>query len=178
MEIQEMRMTSPSTLASLLLVAALVGGCGQQEAASVAPMEISRDTVCTLDGMLLADFPGPKAQIHYEGADAPDFFCDTVEMFSIYLAPEQARRVRAIHVQDMGKADWSAPKGHWIDARGAFYVLGSNMHGSMGPTIGAFALEADAAAFAKEHGGKVLKFDDVKADMVVLDGGVLRDAKM
>ena len=40
------------------------------------------------------------------------------------------------------------------------------------------ASEADAQAFAAQHGGKVLKFDEVKPDMVILDGGALHDQSM
>jgi copper chaperone NosL len=78
----------------------------------------------------------------------------------------------------MGKADWEAPRGHWIDARGAFYVHGSKRRGSMGPTLASFSSEAEARKFADEWGGKVLKFADVTADMVVLDGGALHDQRM
>lgn len=174
-------MRPPFVLLAGLLVtplATLLAACGQPQTAAVAPVEITAETACVLDGMLLADFPGPKAQIHYAGVAAPDYFCDTTEMFSIYLKPEQARRVAALYVQDMGKADWDKPQGHWIDAKTAWYVLGSDRHGSMGPTIGAFAQEADALAFAKAHGGKVLPFDQVTPDMVALDGGVLHDKAM
>ena len=48
----------------------------------------------------------------------------------------------------------------------------------MGPTIGSFAQEADATKFAAEYGGKVLRFADIKADMVDLTGGALHDTKM
>ena len=157
--------------------AVLLTACGQGTQAPVTPVEITRDTVCSLDGMVLADYPGPKAQIHYDHGK-PDFFCDTIEMFSIYLRPEQQRRVRAMFVQDMGKTDWNSPSGHWIDAKTAFYVMGSKMRGSMGPTIASFSSEQDAKAFAAKYGGKVLRFDDVKPDMVILDGGVMRDRKM
>ena len=128
--------------------------------------------------MLLSDYPGPKAQVHYAAQDKPSFFCDTVELFNVLLAGEQVRAARAIYVQDMGKADWDAPQGHWIDAKTAFFVLGSKRHGSMGPTIGSFAQEADATKFATEHGGKVLRFGDIKADMVDLSGGALHDTRM
>ena len=93
-------------------------------------------------------------------------------------AGEQVRAVRAVYVQDMGQADWNEPKGHWIDAKTAVYVLGSKRHGSMGPTIASFAQEADAAKFAGEHGGKVLRFADIKLDMVDLSGGALHDTRM
>ncbi|THF60858.1 nitrous oxide reductase accessory protein NosL [Pseudothauera rhizosphaerae] len=158
----------------------LLAACGRspEGGGALVPVEIDRSTSCALDGMLLADYPGPKAQIHYEGRAEPDFFCDTVEMFSIYLNPEQVRAVRGLYVQDMGKANWDAPEGHWIDAHGAWYVAGSRRHGSMGPTIASFAEEADARRFATEFGGKVLRFAEVTPDMVVLDGGALHDQRM
>ena len=164
------------------LAAAICGvwlaGCGEAERSEPAAIEITESTSCALDGMLLAHFPGPKAQVHFVGAEFPEYFCDTVEMFSIHLRPEQARLVQALYVQDMGKADWNAPRGHWIDARTAFYVVGSDAHGSVGPTIASFAQVAEAAAFRDQHGGEVLRFDEVTPDMVVLDGGVLNDQRM
>jgi len=163
-----------------LATSSLLAGCGDKaaEQQSLAPVEIDRSTSCELDGMLLADYPGPKAQIHYAGQEKPSFFCDTIELFNTLLAGEQVRAVRAVYVQDMGKADWNQPQGHWIDAKTAVYVLGSKRHGSMGPTIASFAQEADAAKFAGEHGGKVLRFADIKLDMVDLSGGALHDTRM
>lgn len=162
------------------LVAATMTACGQQSGtpAVLAPIGIDSGTTCSLDGMLLADFPGPKAQIHYAGQAEPDFFCDTVEMFHIYLNPEQIRTVHGLYVQDMGQADWDEPRGNWIDAKNAYYVLGSRRHGSMGPTIASFALEKDAATFAARYGGKVYHFSDITPDMVILDGGALHDSIM
>lgn len=165
-------------LAAAALVA-LLAGCGPAASTGPSvPVELSRDTSCALDGMLLADFPGPKAQIHYAGADKPDFFCDTVEMFSLYLKPEQQKRVRALYVQDMAQTDWDAPQGHWIDAKAAFYIKDSKKRGSMGATLASFAQEADAQAFAAKNGGTVLRFDQVTPEMVVLDGGALHDKRM
>ena len=179
--------TAYRSLTSHLITAAMLGAaaltltaCGNESksAQSLGPMEIDRSTSCSLDGMLLADYPGPKAQIHYAGQEKPSFFCDTIELFNTLLAGEQVRAVRAVYVQDMGQADWNEPKGHWIDAKTAVYVLGSKRHGSMGPTIASFAQEADAAKFAGEHGGKVLRFADIKLDMVDLSGGALHDTRM
>ena len=141
------------------------------------PIEPTSQTACALDGMLLLDFPGPKAQIHYADGET-DFFCDTMEMFSLYLKPEQQRRVKAIFTQDMGKTNWQAPRGQWIDARKAYYIIGSDMPGSMGPTLASFARMEDAQAFSKKHGGKVLRFDQVTPEMVTLGGGVIHDERM
>ena len=162
------------------LAAVSLAGCGRKDATDDAgkPREIAAQSSCSLDGMLLSDYPGPKAQIHYDGQPAPEFFCDTVEMLSMLLKPEQARKVKAVYVQDMGKADWAAPRGAWIDARSAFYVQGSSKRGAMGPTLISFATEADATKFAAEFGGKVLPFAQITPDMVRLDGGALHDQRM
>lgn len=160
------------TLALMLALAA----CSKTPT-STAPVEIGDDTACALDGMLLRDYPGPKAQLQYAESE-PEFFCDTVEMFSMLLRPEQARRVLAAYTQDMAKADWNEPRGEWIDARQAFYVQGSDLMGSMGPTFAAFGRREDAEAFAREHGGKVLLFEEVTPEMADLRGGAHHDEGM
>ena len=104
----------------LLLVASLMAACGKTADNTVTPVEITKDSYCSLDGMLLGDYPGPKAQIHYAGQPEPELFCDTTEMFSLLLKPEQARKVTAAYVQDLDKTSWDAPKGAWTDAKTAF----------------------------------------------------------
>lgn len=160
-----------------VLVLALLAGCTREDQVPPAPGEIAAGTACALDGMLLKDYPGPKAQIHY-GDGPPEFYCDTVEMFAMVLNPESARRVRAVYTQDMGRADWREPRGHWIDARTAWYVAGSAVKGSMGPTFASFARKEDAEAFAAKHGGKVLSFSDVTPEMADLRGGAAHDQRM
>ncbi len=162
-------------------VAALgLAGCGRKDddAAAARPREITGQASCSLDGMLLADYPGPKGQILYKGSSEVAWFCDSVELLSTLLKPEQVRPVLAAHVQDMAKADWDKPVGHWIDARQAVYVLGSKRHGSMGPTAASFADEAGAKAFAAQWGGRVLRFAEITPDMVDLSGGALHDTRM
>ena len=167
--------------ASLLAVALAVGstmllpGCSQGEAA--APLQaaaIDRNSADAVDGMLLLDYPGPKGQILYADGK-PDFFCDTVGMFSAILRPEQQRQLRAAFVQDMAQEDWSHPTGHWIDAKAAFYVAGSKARGAMGATLASFAREDDARSFAAKQGGQVLRFAQITPAMVETDGGVIKD---
>ena len=167
-------------LAACAVPLATLFGCDRAESlgSAPAPVEIDAASTCDLDGMLLADYAGPKAQIHYAATAAPVFFCDTVEMFAMLLRPEQVRAVRASYVQDMARADWDKPRGHWFDARAGFYVVGSKRHGSMGPTFASFSAEADAKKFALEFGGKVLRFAEVKPDMADLSGGAQHDTRM
>ena len=164
--------------ACALPLASLVA-CGKDEAAGPAtPVEFDAATSCELDGMMLAEYGGPKAQVHYVGMARPFFFCDTVEMFSALLRPEQQRAVRVAYVQDMGKADWDKPRGHWFDAKTGFYVVGGKRHGSMGPTIVSFTAEVDAQRFAGQWGGKVLRYAEVRPEMADLRGGAAHDTKM
>lgn len=172
-------MRTPLLSTLMLGAACLLAACeARNDSAALTPVEIDRSTTCELDGMLLADYPGPKAQIHYAGTAAPAFFCDTVEMFHVLLQPEQARKVRAALVQDMGRTDWDNPQGHWFDAKSGWYVLGSKRHGSMGPTIASFADEAAARKFIAQFGGRLLRYAEITPPMVDLSGGARSDSKM
>lgn len=151
-------------IAAILLLAACSPAIQQALA-----QEPSADTACALDGMVLQDFPGPKAQIQY-GEGKPDFYCDLMELFAVVLAPEQKRAVAGLFVQDMGKADWEHPQGHWIAAKSASYVVGSRKSGSMGPTLASFSTAQEATAFAKAEGGKVLPFEQITAAMLTPSG--------
>ena len=95
-------------IASAWLALAMISGCSDQTG-KIEAREIAADTTCSLDGMLLADYPGPKGQIQYD-AGPPDFFCDTMEMIAIYLRPEQRKRALAVFTQDMARADWKEPQ--------------------------------------------------------------------
>jgi copper chaperone NosL len=168
--------TAASRRPLLALAALLLAACSQSTA-PVAAVEPNADTACALDGMTLRDYPGPKAQIVYEDGKR-DFFCDTTEMFSMLLKPETRRRVKAAYTQDMAQAEWRHPQGAWIDARGAVYVAGSKLMGSMGPTFAAFAARPAAEAFVKEHGGKIYAFAEVTPEMADLRGGAGADEHM
>jgi copper chaperone NosL len=161
--------------ASTFAVFLALAGCSQHESgAPLQAAEVDRNTADAVDGMILLDYPGPKGQILYADGQ-PDFFCDTVGMFAMFLRPEQQRQVRGLFVQDMAQADWNNPIGHWVDAKTAFYVAGSKARGAMGPTLASFAGEDAAREFASKQGGRVLRFEQVTPDMVVLDGGVIKD---
>ena len=121
-------MTAYSTLTVRLLAAAALAAsaltltaCGDdsKSAQALGPVEIDRSTSCSLDGMLLADYPGPKAQVLYADQPKPAFFCDTMELINQLHAGEQVRAVKGAYVQDMGKADWNQPQGNWWSAASA-----------------------------------------------------------
>lgn len=170
-------MRFPTMPGRALCAAALLLAACSPNVPRVAAQDPNADTACALDGMMLRDFPGPKAQIQYAEGQ-PDYFCDLMELFAVTLTSEQKRNVAGLYVQDMAATEWSHPSGHWIDARSAFYVVGSHKAGSMGPTFGSFATELGARAFAKAEGGRVLRFDQITRDMVSMGGGAAHDNAM
>lgn len=169
------RMASSKWISGLALIAALAA-CSEA-AQKIAAQEPTNDTACALDGMILKDYAGPKAQMHYTEGQ-PDFFCDLTELFGQVLVPEHKRAVAAIYVQDMGKTEWEHPQGNWIDAKTAVYVVGSKKRGSMGPTFGSFSNVQDAEVFAQKEGGKVFRFEQITADMVSMNSTAAHDDGM
>lgn len=163
-------------LAATLALLSVLAACSKT-VQQATPLEPGADTACSLDGMILKDYPGPKAQIHYKEGQ-PEYFCDLMELFGTLLAPEDKRPVAGAFVQDMGKTAWERPEGNWIDAKAAFYVVGSKKPGSMGATFGSFSSMQDAEAFAQKEGGKVMRFDEINLDMVNVNTGAPHDNSM
>lgn len=163
-------------LAGSLALLVLIAACSKSVQQTGA-LEPGNDTSCSLDGMILKDYPGPKAQIHYAEGE-PDFFCDLMELFATLHAPEQKRVIAGMYVQDMGKTAWEQPEKNWIDAKTAIYVVGSKKLGSMGPTFGSFSTMQDAEAFIAKEGGKILRFEAVTPDMVNMNTGAADDNSM
>jgi copper chaperone NosL len=140
-------------------------GCAKAPAVVPSPVELTRDNSCSLCGMIPVNFPGAKAQIHYENGRM-DQFCGTLDFFTYYLSPGGPTRITAIYVNDMGKADHERPVGYWIDARKAFFVFGGDVMGIMGEALVPFAAKEDVDAYVQEHGGSVVKFDEVTMEML------------
>ena len=59
-----------SRLVLSLPLLAVLAACSPSEESTAQPIEITAGTACSLDGMILADFPGPKGQIHYASGAA------------------------------------------------------------------------------------------------------------
>ncbi len=54
----------------------------------------------------------------------------------------------------------------YTDATKAYYVKGSDVQGPMGDDLVPFAKSEDAHAFASQHGGEVLTFEDITPDII------------
>lgn len=158
-----------STL-TLSLTLVLLDGCSEQsEQQQIVHQAVAIESSdeCHLCGMLITNFSGPKGELFRKGVTKADGdkvkkFCSTRDMFSFYLDPENKRNVTTMLVHDMSKAPWESPKDEFfIDARTAWFVVGSNKTGAMGKTLASFSAKIDADAFAVEFGGKVIDFNAV-----------------
>lgn len=150
------------TLLSLGLLA-----CGKQEEDDVArePVAFHEEDSCHVCGMVISEFEGPKGQS--VGNDGVRKFCSTAEMLGWWLQPENRISDASLFVHDMGQSEWGAPDdAHLVDAKQAYYVIDIPLQGAMGATLASFADETAAQALADEHGGRVLRFEDIDQDVL------------
>jgi len=156
----------------LILTAALVlSACQEEEAkAPPAPVELTEVALSYFCQMNVAEHGGPKGQIHLDGFPAPLFFAQVRDLAAYVKSPERDAEITAIYVSDMGAApSWAHPgTNNWIDAKGARFVVGSNVAGGMGaPEVVPFASSEDAARFAARYGGEVAGFEGIPDDAVL-----------
>ncbi|MFA5662528.1 nitrous oxide reductase accessory protein NosL [Castellaniella sp.] len=154
------------------LVALLLASCSDQGTGSPppAPSAMTDDAIGHYCGMFLVEHIGPKGQILLRDQKQPVWFSTIREVFAYTLLPEEPKTIVAIYVQDMGRAgvDGNPPDEAWIDARSAHYVIESDTVGAMGaPDALPFEHLEQAQAFVRDHGGRVLGFEDMPEDYVL-----------
>jgi copper chaperone NosL len=92
---------------------------------------------------------GPAALVFNDGKVVG--FDTAGDLFRYLLEPGKysfdPKNVKNIFVTEFGTKKF-------IDAKTAFFVVGSDLQGSMGPEVAAFAKKEDAEAFKTEHKGK------------------------
>ncbi len=128
-------------------------------------IDLTRKSACALDGMILMDYSGPKAQILWKDGKRT-YYCDTTEGFSVWLDPIQQERIKAFYVQNYDNAPWDAYKGRWVDAKDPWYVINSKKLGAMGVSYIPFLQKKDAISFQKKYGGKLLQFKQITATVL------------
>ncbi|MEZ5810150.1 MAG: nitrous oxide reductase accessory protein NosL [Rhizobiaceae bacterium] len=120
--------------------------------------------------MNLADHEGPKAQIHLVRFEQPIWFSQVRDAIAFTRLPEETEEWSVVYVSDMGEApNWAEPGiDNWIDAKAAWFVIGSGLRGGMGaPEAIPFGDERKALAFAGRNGGDVVRLVDIPDDYVL-----------
>jgi len=124
-----------------------------------APAPLAKDK-CPVCGMFVSKYPDWVTTVSFKYS--PVLFFDGVKDFFTYyfnmqkFTPERIQAgIAAITVKDYYTLK---P----VDARQAYFVVGSDVYGPMGKELVPFAKAADAQAFFNDHKGKkVLRFNDV-----------------
>lgn len=161
-----------SALLAAFAVTLTLAGCNDQKTAEAPPLphEMTASAVGHYCGMNVLEHTGPKGQIILASRKEPVWFSSARDAISFTMLPEEPKDIRAIYVSDMAKApSWEEPgTTNWVDARKAYFVIGSRMKGGMGADEAVPFSEKEAAEkFASENGGRVMAFADVPKDYVL-----------
>lgn len=153
-------------------LALAIGACDdKQEAAAPPPPEaLTASAIGHYCGMNVLEHPGPKGQILLESRLDPVWFSSARDTLAFTMLAEEPKDIRAIYVSDMARApSWENPGAeNWVDARHAFYVIGSDRQGGMGaPEAVPFSDRAAAERLAAGHGGRVVTFSEMPRDYVL-----------
>jgi copper chaperone NosL len=121
--------------------------------------------LCPVCGMIVSRYPDWTATVvwkdghvhHFDGAKDLFKFLHDLAAFAPGRRRDDIRTIAVTEFYDLRK----------IDARTAFYVIGSDVVGPMGRELVPLATGADADEFRKEHfGTRILRFDDVTLDVI------------
>lgn len=165
-------------LAVVLAVSMLLGGCEQQQAEMPAPFALTVDAMGRYCGMNVLEHAGPKGQIILDRIPEAIWFSSARDTVAFTMLPDEPKEIAAIYVSDMGVApSWDKPGAeNWIDARKAFFVIGSSLRGGMGAEEAVpFSTEAAAKAFADKNGGNIMGFADLPESYILGNGGEAAD---
>jgi copper chaperone NosL len=145
-------------LASLLLATWVVLATAQ------TPPKPGAKDLCPVCGMLVSKYPNWVATIVYKDGHA-HHFDGAKDMFKFWHEPA---KYAAGHKREDMAAIWVTDFYNLqpVDARKAFYVIGSDVLGPMGHEFVPLATREDAADFLKDHKGRrILSFDQVTGDL-------------
>jgi nitrous oxide reductase accessory protein NosL len=151
-------MTAPMRRLRWPLALALAAWVGLA-AAQAVPKPGPRDT-CPVCGMLVSKYPNWVSTVVYKDGHA-HHFDGAKDMFKFWHDPEKyARGHRREDIAALWVTDFYDLKP--IDAKKAYYVVGSDVYGPMGHEFVPLATRADAEDFLKDHKGKrILGFAEV-----------------
>ncbi len=115
---------------------------------------------------------GPKGQIILTDNKVL-WFTSVRDTIAFTLSPEEPKNIAAIYVNDMTGANWDNPgEDNWVDAKKAWYVLGSNKVGGMdAPETVPFGSEKGAQDFVAKNGGTVYTYNKIPAEYITGDTG-------
>jgi nitrous oxide reductase accessory protein NosL len=126
---------------------------------------------CPVCGMFVSKYPAWLATVVYKDGHA-HHFDGAKDMFKYLLdMPKWAPGHRAEDIKIIGVTEYYTME--MIDAKDAYYVIGSEVYGPMGHELIPLVSEEDAKEYMQDHKGvKIMRFDEVKYKLLInLDNG-------
>jgi nitrous oxide reductase accessory protein NosL len=126
---------------------------------------------CPVCGMFVAKYPEWVGTVLYKDGHA-HHFDGAKDLFKYLLdMPKWAPGHREEDIQSIGVTEYYSVS--LINARKAWYVIGSDVLGPMGHELVPLETEEDAKEFLEDHGGKrILRFGEVTYKLLLkLDDG-------
>lgn len=155
-----LRLAGAGIATALLLALTTVATADSVQLPSPGP----KDT-CPVCGMFVHKYPEWVATVLYLDGHA-HHFDGAKDLFKYLLdLPRWAPGHNAKDIAAIGVTEYYGL--NRIDARAAWYVIGSDVLGPMGHELVPLATREDAQAFLLDHGGdRILRFDEVTLDLV------------
>ncbi len=154
---------------NLLLLFVFLSACENKMDIEVPPaQELTREANGYYCLMTVVNHTGPKGQIILTDKPKALWFTSVRDAIAFTHSPEEPKNIAAFYVNDMSNASWDDPGAeNWIDAKQAWYVIGSDRAGGMGASETVpFSTEEKASLFAKEQGGSVYTFTTIPEEYI------------
>ncbi|MCA9473758.1 MAG: nitrous oxide reductase accessory protein NosL [Nitrospira sp.] len=126
---------------------------------------ITKKDKCPVCGMFVYKYPKWVAVIEF--ADGSEYFYDGAkDMFKHYMnVPKYTPGKAGQEITSLSVTDYYAVV--LIDAKEAWYVIGSDVFGPMGHELIPFETQASAQEFLEDHKGThILRFSDVSEETI------------
>lgn len=152
-------------LGMILMITIVVSLVDVTDSAERKRRGMTKKDKCPVCGMFVYKYPKWVAVI--ELADGTSYFYDGAkDMFKHYMdIPKYTPRKAGQEIVSLEVTDYYAVE--LIDAKEAWYVIGSDVFGPMGHELIPFETQASAQEFLEDHKGThILRFQDVTEDTI------------
>ena len=162
---QQMIRTAKANLIWIAALGAVLLIISTGLAETKGPVKPSKKDKCPVCGMFVYRYPDWIAEIIFKDGSAV-FFDGAKDLVKYYFklkeySPGRNKRdIAAIYVSEYYDMKM-------IDARKAFFVIGSDVYGPMGHELIPLSSKADARTFMIDHRGKrVLRFEEITPEVI------------
>ncbi len=157
-----MKKIVPAVLSAILFSFVILSAAS---AADVKPVPVKKTDKCLVCGMFVSGFKNWVSEIVFrDGTYAA--FDGPKDMFRYYLnLPKFNRSKKQSDIVGVFVTEYYSTK--MMEAKGLFFVKGSDVMGPMGPELVPVASMEKAQSFMKDHGGKkILRFSDITMEVL------------